>query len=95
VAYLVCRRAGLHSLSERYLYRHISGAAAASEPANAKHPDEGRSDAGPSDADQPSSQSGERDTDLLPTIGIETVLKAVKYIEDMGTSGFESKRNFN
>ncbi|PEN04739.1 hypothetical protein CRI93_14615 [Longimonas halophila] len=100
VAYLVCRRAGLHSLSERYLYRHISGAAAASESAHATHTDAGpsdvdSSDAVPSDADQPSSPSGERDTNLLPTIGIETVLKAVTYIEDMGTSGFESKRDFS
>jgi hypothetical protein len=95
VAYLVCRRAGLHSLSERYLYRHISGAAAASEPAHGKHPDEGHSDEGRSGTDESSSQSGERDTDLLPTIGIETVLKAVTYIEKMGTSGFESKRTID
>lgn len=99
VAYLVCRRAGLHSLSERYLYRHLLGTAAADtlacKPARAADTDANRLDAGPSGADQASSPPGKGDMGLLPPVGIETVLKAVAYIEKMGTAGFESKRDFS
>jgi hypothetical protein len=77
VAYLVCRRAGLHSLSERYLHNHVLTAPARADPSHT------------------SSQPNDAGLDLLPPIGIETVLKAVTYIENMGTSGFESKRDAN
>lgn len=81
VAYLVCRRAGLYSLSERYLHTHVLRAGTRTFPTSSQDGD--------------TEQDGDTDLGFLPPIGIETVLKAVTYIENMGTSGFESKRDFN
>ena len=82
VAYLVCRRAGLHSLSERYLHTHVQ---------RVKTRSSGTSSQASSEKNQPSQDASEQN--VLPPIGLEAVLKAVKYVEDMGKAGFESKRD--
>ena len=78
----MCRRAGLHSLSERYLHTHVR---------RVKTRSNGTSSQTSSEEDQPSHDDSEQN--VLPPIGLEAVLKAVKYIEDMGKAGFESKRD--
>ncbi len=82
VAYLVCRRAGLHSYSERYLRGHLMQSEA----------DPTLQSGAPVPASAEASAQLSGDCDTLPQISVEAVLEATKYIEQMGQTGFASKR---